>query len=222
MSHSRLPLAIAAALLTVLGGTAHAQTCGFTIDSLDFGSIDVTTNVPFTTTGNYDATCSSILAVALRTCPNVGAGTGGGNPSGNPRYLTNGANLLEYNLYSDTYTTVWGSRLWAGTAPATDISLIFLGSGNASRPMYARVSAGQQAVPPGIYTSSFAGHTAITYQGYVPRSRRAARHLPARAEPPRSQLPRPSLLPARCRRRRWTSAPWGFFSATSTAPMTYL
>ena len=169
MKRSQLSaLAIAAALLTVLGGTAQAQTCGFTIDSLDFGSIDVTTNVPFTTTGNYTATCSSILSVALRTCPNVGAGTGGGDPSGNPRYLTNGANLLEYNLYSDTYTTVWGSRLWAGTAPATDISLIVLGSGNASRPMYARVSAGQQAVPPGIYTSSFTGHTAITYQGYVP------------------------------------------------------
>src|SRR5439155_3512528 len=128
---------------------------------------DVTANTAATTSGTYTATCSAILQVGVRTCPNVGAGTGGGDASGQPRYLTSGGNQLQYNLYSDAaFTTVWGSRLWTGSAPPTDITLIVLGSGSASRTMYARIPAGQQAVAPGVYTSSFSGHTSIAYQGY--------------------------------------------------------
>jgi spore coat protein U-like protein len=163
-------LLLAVALLALSATTpAFSQSCSFGIDNLSFGSIDVTTNTSFTTSGTYSASCSGILLSAVRTCPNVGAGTSGGHASGNPRYLVSGANQLEYNLYSDpAHTTVWGSRLWAGSAPPTDITVVVIGSGNTSRPMYARIPPGQQAVPPGTYTSSFAGgHTAVTYGAYL-------------------------------------------------------
>jgi spore coat protein U-like protein len=164
-----VPVLIAGALLLIPLGQARAQTCSFSIDNLNFGNIDVTANVATTTSGTYSASCSLILTPALRTCPNVGAGTSGGNASGDPRYITSGSNQLHYNLYSDAaYTTVWGSRLWVGSAPPTGITTVTLSNGSTSRTMFARVPAGQQAVPPGTYTSSFTGDTAITYQSYVP------------------------------------------------------
>jgi len=159
---------MAIALMLLSASPAASQTCTFGIDSLNFGNIDVTTNTAFTTSGTYSASCSGILLSAVRTCPNVGPGTGGGNPSGNPRFLTSGAAQLQYNLFSDAgFSTVWGSRLWAGAAPPTDITVVLLGSGSTSRTMFARIPAGQQAVAPGTYTSSFAGFTAINYQAYL-------------------------------------------------------
>jgi spore coat protein U-like protein len=167
-SAHRLRRVMIACLLWLSAHPAAAQTCTFGIDNINFGNIDVTANTAFTTSGTYSASCSGILLAAVRTCPNVGAGTGGGNASGNPRYLTNGVPQLEYNLFSDAgYTAVWGSRLWAGSAPTTDITLVILGSGSTSRTMHARIPAGQQAVAPGTYTSSFVGHTAINYAAYL-------------------------------------------------------
>lgn len=164
-----LPVLIAGVVLLAGLGQAHAQICNFSIDNLNFGNIDVTANTSATTSGTYSASCNLIVLPALRTCPNVGAGTSGGDASGDPRYLTSGSNQLQYNLYSDVgHTTVWGSRLWAGSAPPTDITTVMLTTGSTSRTMFARIPAGQQAVPPGTYTSSFAGHTAITYQAYLP------------------------------------------------------
>jgi spore coat protein U domain-containing protein, fimbrial subunit CupE1/2/3/6 len=165
---TRLVLPLALVALVLWPRPAMAQVCAFSIDSLSFGNIDVTTNVAFTTSGTYAAACSGILLAAVRTCPNVGAGTGGGAASGDPRYLTSGSAQLEFNLYSDGgHSTVWGSRLWAGAAPTTDIGLVLLGKGDTSRTMFARIPPGQQAVPPGTYTTSFAGHTAINYDAYT-------------------------------------------------------
>jgi spore coat protein U-like protein len=164
-----LPVLIAGAFLLTGLSQARAQTCNFSIDNMNFGNVDVTANTSATTSGTYSASCSLILLPALRTCPNVGAGTSGGDVSGDPRYLTSGSNQLQYNLFSDAgYATVWGSRLWVGSSPPTDITTVTLTNGSTSRTMFARVPAGQQAVPPGTYTSSFTGHTAITYQAYVP------------------------------------------------------
>ncbi|MBX9591376.1 MAG: spore coat U domain-containing protein [Hyphomonadaceae bacterium] len=168
MKPARRTCLIAVVLLLVSASPALAQTCNFSIDNLNFGNIDVTANTAFTTSGTYSASCSGILLSAVRTCPNVGPGTSGGDPSGNPRFLKSGAAQLDYNLFSDAgFSTVWGSRLWAGAAPPTDITLVVLGSGSTSRTMFARIPAGQQAVAPGTYTSSFAGFTAINFQAYL-------------------------------------------------------
>lgn len=165
---ARALLFCAIGFLILVPGPARGQNCNAGITNIDFGPIDVTANTPFTTAGTYHVTCTAILS-AVRTCPNVNAGSGGGSGSGDPRYMLNGANQLQFNLFSDPgHATVWGSRFWALTAPATDITLVLLGEGSASRPMYARIPAGQQTLPPGTYTSSFGGaQTAVTYAPYL-------------------------------------------------------
>ncbi len=155
-------------LLGLSSGGAWAQTCSGNITNINFGHIDVTANTSFVATGTYSMSCLAILS-GVRTCPNINAGTGGGSGTGDPRYMTDGTNQLRFNLYSDPgHSTVWGSRLWALTAPATDITLVILGEGSTSRTIYAQIPAGQQTLPPGTYTSSFAGsETAVTYGAYL-------------------------------------------------------
>lgn len=148
---------------------ARAQTCNFTITNINFGDIDVTTNTAFTATATYTATCSA-LASATRTCPSVGDGTGGSS-SGSPRHLVSGGNQLAFNLFSDgSYATIWGSYFWGNpyTPPAVDIGTVILGNGSATLTMHARIPAGQQTLPAGLYSSNFNGaHTRVTYAAYV-------------------------------------------------------
>ena len=155
--------------LVSAGSPARAQSCNFTITSINFGDIDVTTNTAFTGTAIYTATCSA-LASATRTCPSIGDGTGGSS-SGSPRHLVNGSNQLAFNLFSDgSYSTIWGSYVWANpyTPPSVDIATILLGNGSATATVYARIPAGQQTLPAGLYSSSFTGaHTRVTYAAYV-------------------------------------------------------
>lgn len=155
-------------LLFLLAGspTASAQFCFFSITAtINFGSIDVTANGTPTASGTFQATCLGAAGRTVRICPNIATGTG--NPaSGVPRGLANGANILNYNLFQDSsYTTVWGSHLWTfgATPPTIDLPL---GGGIAStsRTIFARVNAGQQTLPAGLYSSSFAGaQTAIAF-----------------------------------------------------------
>jgi spore coat protein U-like protein len=156
-----------APLLAVQAAPAKSQTCLFGITNpINFGTIDVTQNTTFTATGTFTAICFGTASRTVRICPNINTGTG--NPaSGVPRGLANGANILTYNLYQDVgYTTVWGSHLWAyaPTPPTIDLPLGGLGFASTTRTIYARVDAGQQSRPLGLYTSSFSGaHTAIAY-----------------------------------------------------------
>lgn len=156
---------------------SFAQSCTPTITNIDFGEIDVTTNAAFAASGQYSIACSSFIGVsAIRTCPNVNAGSGGASGSGQPRYLSKGSDVLHFNLFSDPgYASVWGSRYWIGSPPTVDIplnvtalGLIQIGTNSASRSVYARIPAGQQAVPPGIYSSTFLGsQTAVNYGGFL-------------------------------------------------------
>jgi spore coat protein U-like protein len=166
---ARWAIAVALCLgLTVAAHPASAQTCSFTISSLDFGSINLAANTPFITTATYSASCTGTGNTTVRTCPNVDAGSGG-STSGNPRFLLNGASQLNFNLYQDNaHSSVWGSNLWgfAGSyaSPTIDVALNGAGSGSASQTVFGQISAGQPTLPAGLYSSSFAGtQTAVAY-----------------------------------------------------------
>jgi spore coat protein U-like protein len=167
LRRSLLLAALHALSLLAGAGEAAAQLCFFSITNpIDFNTIDVTANTTFSTTGTFSALCIGQANRTVRICPNINTGTG--NPaSGVPRGLANGVNILNYNLYQDAaYTTVWGSHLWAFAPTPPTINLPLGGSGFAatSRTIYAQVNAGQQTLPAGLYTSSFAGaQTAIAY-----------------------------------------------------------
>lgn len=171
-----LIIVLAALISGAYSNMAQAQSCTPHVTNIDFGEIDVTANVPFSTTGQYTISCSSFVGVsAIRTCPNIGVGAGGGLPSGQ-RYLVSGTNFLSFNLFSDPgHATIWGSRYWAGTVPTIDIplhvtalGLIQIGTNSTSQPIHAFIPAGQQTLPPGTYVSSFLGNqTAINHGGYL-------------------------------------------------------
>lgn len=154
--------------LTCASHPVMAQSCNFTISSLNFGSINLAANTPFTSTATYSASCTGTANATVRTCPNIDTGSGG-STSGSPRFLLNGATQLNFNLYQDgAYASVWGSNLWgfAGSyaSPTIDVALDGSGVGTASQTIYGRIWTGQPTLPAGLYSSSFAGtQTSIAY-----------------------------------------------------------
>jgi spore coat protein U-like protein len=149
---------------------ARAQSCIVSISNLDFGSINLTANTPFTVSATYSASCTGNANTTVRTCPNIDTGSGG-STTGNPRFLLNGATSLNFNLYQDgSYAVVWGSNLWgfAGSypSPTVDVALNGSGSGSASSTLYGQIWAGQQTLPGGVYASSFAGTQASVAYAY--------------------------------------------------------
>lgn len=159
----RAALGALGAAAAIAGATpAHAVLgCNFNITNIAFGNINLLANTNFDTTGTLTANCTGGVANSTaRICPNLNAGSGG-TTTGNPRFMLNGANQLNYNLYSNAArTTVWGSYLWAFTsftAPTLNIALNSSGAGNGSLTIYGRVNSGQQTKAAGSYLSTFSG-----------------------------------------------------------------
>lgn len=146
------------ALCLQAAAPASAQVCRGAADTINFGTIDLTANIAYDTSASVRVTCSGTAGQTVRVCPNIGAGSGGADNTGDPRYMLNGGNQLNYNLFQDAgRTTVWGSYAVAGNPPAIDVSLDAGGTGHASVPIYGRVYAGQGALPAATYTSVFDG-----------------------------------------------------------------
>ena len=144
---------------------ARAQSCSFTMPSFDFGEIDLTLGTSFDLTANLTATCTGTPGDQIRFCPNIEGGTGG-DPSNNPRYMLNGANQLQFNIYKNGgFTRIWGSRFTAGSNPPQPrLTLDGSGNGSRTRPVRVRIAAGQTGLPTGLYTTSFSGaHTLFSY-----------------------------------------------------------
>lgn len=146
---------------------AAAQTCSFTIDNLNFGGVDLSSGTTFRTTGNLTAVCSGIPGQRIRICPSIGSGSGGVAGGGDPRYMVNGANQLQYNIYRNAgYTNIWGSYFWGHPPlpPQPRLRLNAAGNGTRTRPIRAEIAAGQTTLPAVTYSSSFAGgHTLVAY-----------------------------------------------------------
>ena len=146
---------------------AYAQSCAFTFDDLDFGPIDLTAGTFFRTTGNLTANCTGIPGQRIRICPHIGSGSGGVAGGGDPRFMLNGANQLQFNIFNNGgYNRIWGSYYWGQppTPPQPRLRLNGAGVGSRTRAIRAEIYAGQTTLPGGTYTSSFAGgHTLVSY-----------------------------------------------------------
>jgi spore coat protein U-like protein len=160
-------LAGAAMVAWPLPTQAAPISCGFSITNLSFATVDLTLNTALDITATLSANCTGDAGVVVRVCPNINAGSGG-TTTGSPRFMLSGSDKLNFDLYQDaSRTVVWGSYLWAHssyTAPTIDITLNGGGAGSATATVYGRISAGQQALPPGSYSSAFSGsNTQIAY-----------------------------------------------------------
>ncbi|HEY1505788.1 MAG TPA: spore coat protein U domain-containing protein [Stellaceae bacterium] len=135
--------------------------CSFSITNMNFGTIDLTANTTFDATATLNISCGSgNQGDTVRICPNINAGNGG-TTTGNPRFLKSSGNALNFNLFQDTArSVVWGSFLWtfsSFTAPTVNLTLGPGGTASTTATLFGRVSAGQQTLPPGTYTSTFNG-----------------------------------------------------------------
>ena len=160
-----LVVVLAVVCLAALFAPASAQTCHGAIDTLNFGTIDLTANIAYDTSGTVSVTCSGTAGATVRVCPSVGAGSGGMAGGGNPRTMTNGAILLQYNLFKDAgRTTIWGAYTGPNSPLPIDVTLNAGGTGSASVPVYGRVFAGQTTLPALTYQSIFSGaESSISY-----------------------------------------------------------
>jgi spore coat protein U-like protein len=147
---------------------ASAQSCGFTMTDINFGSVNLSVGGIASTSGTFTAICTGTPGSTITICPNIGDGTSGSN-SGNPRLMGNGPRSIPFNLYQPS-GQIWGSYVWPYAPLPPTLSLTLNGSGNGSltHNMNAQITGTLALAPAGVYQSVYNGpHTLIDY-GYAP------------------------------------------------------
>jgi spore coat protein U-like protein len=126
--------------------------CTVSSSALAFGAVNPLSGSDVDASGGITVTCTN--GTAWTAAAGVGAGSGASFAS---RRMTAGANLLNYNLYTDAArTSVWGD----GTGSTAQFSNS--GSGVAQAvTVYGRVPSGQVTVPPGSYADTVS--VTVTY-----------------------------------------------------------
>ncbi|MDB5707226.1 MAG: hypothetical protein JWN66_4342 [Sphingomonas bacterium] len=121
---------------------AVTANCVVSTTPVSFGNVDVTSGSAVLGTGGVSVTCTN--GTAWSAAADAGQAVGA-TPA--TRQMTDGTNLLNYSLYTDTgRTTLWGDGT-AASAAITDT-----GTGAAQpQTIFARVPAGQNALPAGNY-----------------------------------------------------------------------
>lgn len=139
---------------------AHALSCRFSVDTLNFGTIDVLDGSTPTVGGAVSIRCRNGVPNGWVTiCPNIGSGEG--NPSAyDPRQMRKWGNFslkLNFNLFDPATNAIWGSLRWPypPQPPILHLQLDTNGRGTMSKPIEARVFAGQFGVRPGTYYTWF-------------------------------------------------------------------
>lgn len=157
-------------LLACPWGAAHAETCSVTTPAPNFGSVDPITLAAVSTTATMTVTCTwsaVTLTPNVLVCLNLG-GT-------SPRYLTNGSNQMQYDLYQDSgHTVSWGSSYY-GTTPIslTLVKPALSTSASSTVTIYGQIAANQPTVPTvgnasTTYSQTFGGNTtSLNYNFYT-------------------------------------------------------
>jgi len=130
--------ALAADTAQLVVGASVSKVCNVTTSPIDFGIIDVTTAGDVDAAGGFSVVCTS--GAAWTAAADAGNGTGASTAT---RKMSDGANLLNYALYTDSgRSTNFVSATGTGSGSAQD-SII-----------YGRVPSGQTTVPVGTYADS--------------------------------------------------------------------
>ncbi|MGB2932401.1 MAG: spore coat protein U domain-containing protein [Methyloceanibacter sp.] len=165
MTKGRLLLCAFAAAALLAPSDVVAQNCSWSVSAIAFGPVDTLSGGNDDTTGLSTISCTGTAGRTVRLCPNLGFGNGGLTTAN--RRMLSGANVLTYQLYSDTWGgTIWGSTLFAPNPPNPPALTMTLPSSPLSQSIFARVFGGQSAAPPGSYTSTYnpATHRRLYYQ----------------------------------------------------------
>jgi spore coat protein U-like protein len=135
-------------LALMVSSTAARAACTVSATPVSFGSYNVFNASPLDATGTITVNCTGLLSVSY----NIKLSTG---LSGSyaPRKMANGANRLNYNLYTDaTRLTVWGDGSAGTLSVSGNILLVLLGV-DVNHTVYGRVPA-LQNVAVGSYSDN--------------------------------------------------------------------
>jgi len=148
---------------------AQAQTCSAVASNLDLGQVSPVAGTTANASSTITISCNGMGVLPVRACVSLGTGSGGTGYF--PRTASNGANQLQYNLYTTSgASTVWGSRASTTYAPiGVDVVNTGTGSGSTTLTVYGRAPASQTGLVAGTYTSTFAGalQAELDYQAYL-------------------------------------------------------
>ena len=146
------PVFAATASSTLNVDATVTANCTVSTSPIAFGNVNPISGSNIDSTGGISVTCTN--GTTWTAAAGVGSGTGASFAS---RRMANGANLLSYNIYTDSgRTTVWGD----GTSSTATVGNT--GSGSAqSVTIYGRVTSGQISVPPGSYADTVS--VTVTY-----------------------------------------------------------
>lgn len=149
-------------------GSASAQSCGFTMTDINFGSVNLSVGGTASTSGTFTAICTGTPNSTITICPNIGDGTSGSN-SGNPRLMGKGSWSVPFNLYQPS-GQIWGSYVWPYAPLPPIFSLTLNGSGNGSltQNMTAQIAGTLSLAPAGVYHSAYNGQQTLIDYGYAP------------------------------------------------------
>ncbi len=146
------------ALLTAIT-TCGAQTCAITNASGNYGSTNILTGSPVTTSTSFSVSCTGGRNRTVRLCIGISYGTNYGG-STTQRIMSGASNGLTHDLFIDPgYAQVWGAPSILGVAPypgsilTYDLTLNNAGAGTTpALPVYGQIYGGQQTAAPGGYT----------------------------------------------------------------------
>ena len=117
--------------------------CSVSANSLAFGTYNPLLSTAITLSGGINLTCT--LGSAFQVGLNAGTATGA---TVTTRQMTNGSNLLNYDLYRDlAHTLNWGNTLNTDTLSGTGTGI------PVTYPVYGLLPA-SQSVPTGTYTDT--------------------------------------------------------------------
>lgn len=119
--------------------------CTVSTNAISFGNVNTISGSNVDGTGGLNVVCTNGTGWTARA--GVGSGTGA---SFTGRRMTDGSNILSYNLFTDAgRTSVWGD--------GTGSTAAFTGTGTGSTQaftIYGRVASGQTSAPAGSYADS--------------------------------------------------------------------
>jgi spore coat protein U-like protein len=138
----RLFACVLPAAIMLTAGNASAASCTASAVGVAFGAYDRLSLTPRDSTGTVTVRCTTAANEPVNYSIQLSTGSSG---LYSVRHMTNGANILNYNLYTNnTRTTIWGS----GTAGTSAVNASFPKQRSAStrsrkHTTYGRILAGQ-------------------------------------------------------------------------------
>lgn len=147
MSPMRWALALCTATAMLLvPSRADAAGCTVSSPGVSFGAYNVYNSSPLDSTGSVTYNCTVAVLISI----DLGKGA---SSAFDPRTLMNGADVLNYNLYTDAArSTIWGDGS-SGTSHYTTLLSVLIVNTNVTVTIYGRIPA-LQDVSAGLYTDT--------------------------------------------------------------------